>query len=297
MLNRKKDLFVAGIDAGRDSTKVISEEQRFNFPSRVVPYYETGGEGILQRKNHYAVEVLSGGESKGKYYVGEIHRWAEQPGSDSQKMDQNKATDYFRTFVLTALYRAGVLDHQPSVVATGVPFAFFKEMKEGVKEKLKGEHTLKVWGAKGFQDTRIINIQDVVLSPEGYGAFFDDPVDGDVAIADLGSVTFNYLLVRDRLPHGGMSDTAKWGCNNLKQGYADTPEQLAELMVGDLTAKQFPRDIPLRLIGGKATEIEEFVKKDYHNAYAVDDPLFANARGFYEIAKSAVRKKYGVSTI
>jgi hypothetical protein len=53
-------MFIAGIDAGRSYTKYKFEGGQGFFPSKIVPFYDHGGESPLKEPHDFIMEVRSG---------------------------------------------------------------------------------------------------------------------------------------------------------------------------------------------------------------------------------------------
>ena len=282
-------MLIAGVDAGRSETKVITDTQKFSFPSKILPFYEHGGEEVLKDENDMVIEVLEPGQQEGpKWFVGEVTEYVEF-GVESQRTDQEKATDHFKIFVLTALYRLGAADDQPCLIGTGVPYIRFKEWGPLVKNMLEKKHRIRVYKRNGFQEQRIIYIANAFVIPEGMGVFYDDPTDQEIGIGELGSVTMNYIRLKRKRVMPGYSGSTEWGCDNLPEGI-ESSEDIASLVVAQFKGKKWPKDMPIRLSGGKTKDIIEYVREEYPNTIAVPDPSFGNARGFYKIARAKAKQ-------
>lgn|SRR5690606_7450814 len=289
-LKERWNMLIAGVDAGRSETKVVTDTQKFKFPSKILPFYEHGGEDVLKDENDMVVELLEPGSFEGqKWFVGEVTEFTEF-GVESQRTEQEKATEHFKIFTLTALYRLGAMDEQPCLIGTGVPYIRFKEWGPLVKNILEKKHRIRVYKRNGFQEERIIHIANAFVIPEGMGVFYDDPTDQEIGIGELGSVTMNYIRLKKKRVMPGYSGSTEWGCDNLPPGVADTPQDIAALVVAQFKGKKWPKDLPIRLSGGKTEKIIEHVRQEYPNTIAVSDPSFGNARGFYKIARAKAKQ-------
>lgn len=283
-------MFIAGIDAGRSFTKYKYEGGQGIFPSKIVPFYDHGGESPLKEAHDMIMEVRSEGETESqKYFVGEITEFVEYGGAQVQRLEQDKATIPFKMFVLNALYRMGVHDFVPCVIGTGVPYQMFKTQKDQIKQLLERHHTVKVTTIYG-EETRIIKIERAIVTAEGLGVFYDNPTDEDIGIVDLGSVTGNKIRLKKKRVMTGYSGTTTWGWDNLPEDISKKPDQVAHMVIADLKARQWPKDLKIRLAGGKMGPIEAYIQAEFPNAYVVEDPQFANVRGFYKVAKTKAKQ-------
>ncbi|MFC4075247.1 ParM/StbA family protein [Salinithrix halophila] len=283
-------MLVAGIDAGRSRTKVVTEGKKFAFPSQIVPFYEHGGEDVLKDENDMVIELLEPGAQEGeKFFVGEVTEFV-QFGMDTQRTEQEKATMQARAFTLSALYRLGAMDEQPCIIGTGVPYIKLKEWGPLVKEMLEKKHRIRVYKRNGFQEQRIIHIANAFVVPEGMGVFYDDPTEQEMGIGELGSVTMNYLRMKKKRVMPGYSGSTEWGCDNLPKDIGSTPKDIANLVIAQFKSKKWPTNLPIRLSGGKTSEIVEHVRDEFPNTVAVPEPLFGNARGFYKIARAKAKQ-------
>jgi len=148
-LKERWNMLIAGVDAGRSETKVVTDTQKFKFPSKILPFYEHGGEDVLKDENDMVVELLEPGSFEGqKWFVGEVTEFTEF-GVESQRTEQEKATEHFKIFTLTALYRLGAMDEQPCLIGTGVPYIRFKEWGPLVKNILEKKHRIRVYKRNG----------------------------------------------------------------------------------------------------------------------------------------------------
>lgn len=280
-----------GVDAGRSWTKAMyelnGEKRQFTFPSRLVPYYDHGGDDVLKDPNDMIMEVFEEGQPSKKYFVGEVTEFVNF-GTDGQLKDQDKDTDAFKMFVLNALYRVGAHEYEPVVVGTGVPYQMFKDQKDKIKAKIEGKHRIKIT-KRDLVEERIIDINQALITAEGYGVFVDNMTEDEVGIVELGSVTKNSLRIKKKRVMPAFSNTQTWGWDNLPNGIS-TPETVAEMVVGDMKGMKWETNMRILLAGGRMNELEPFIKRTYPNAILVPDPQFANVRGFHKIAKAKVKE-------
>src|SRR5690606_18961490 len=101
-LKERWNMLIAGVDAGRSETKVVTDTQKFKLPSKILPFYEHGGEDVLKDENDMGVELVEAGSFEGqKWSVGEGTEFTEF-GGESQRTEQERVRGIFRFFACTA---------------------------------------------------------------------------------------------------------------------------------------------------------------------------------------------------
>src|SRR5690606_19691041 len=103
---------------------------------------------------------------------------------------------------------------------------------------------------------------------EGAGAFFANPEDGTTRVIDLGSRTVNALTFMDKIYAPNGSFTLEWGWDTLT---VQTPGHVAEKLNNSLSAR-WDREDKVIVVGGRANDILDAVKKYFPNAIAAPNP-------------------------
>ncbi|MCS1352817.1 ParM/StbA family protein [Mechercharimyces sp. CAU 1602] len=284
---------VVGLDIGRSQPKGVKmseygQLETYSFPSWISSYYESQGEDPLKSDDDLVVELLENGENNGpKFFVGEVNEFAAKRGTDYKRLSEEKATKHNLIFALTMLYRMGIKDYQPVVIGTGVPYLKLKEYGPKVKEQFDNKrYKVRFYKQKNQVEARVFDVRFGFVVPEAMGAYYDDPVDDSIGISDLGSVTHNLVYLSKKRVKIDFSTTKFWGCDKLEDNEKSVAnnEEIAEMVCTDMKGMDWPSELPIRLAGGKASDLLPFVRKVYPNASVVPDPLFANARGFFKVA-------------
>lgn len=271
---------LVAVDAGRSYVKTVFQSQRgvnqnLLFPSWMTKYYKTDWD-VLTSDNDFVIEYK--GE---KNYIGEVVEFVAD-GDSGRRMNEDKGNKNTLLFILTALYRIGANQYEPIDLVTGVPLDRFNDDKDKVKELLEGSHQVTMHSKHG-SDTRIIPIRRCAVTVEGGGAFYDEPTEEETHVIDLGSRTVNCLTFRRKRFHAPSSLTLPWGWDTLKEENRDY-QRVAEILYGELSAK-WHKDASVIVVGGQAEELTPAIKEYFPYARTVENPQFANARGYYKIGR------------
>jgi plasmid segregation protein ParM len=262
---------IGSVDAGKNGIKGVFPAPIGNkyiyFTSSLCHYRELKVDVPLDHKN-MVIEY----QSK-KYFGGELAlRDGYIPLSYKAESKLHETT---LINVLAALHQ--VNDTRFKIIV-GSPISVRTEHeKEALKSLIKGEHTIKVNGVE-----KKINIERVEVSPEGAAGFYSQPEKGEVQGFDFGSTTINYFY----FSNGSFVDKFS-GNIALEDGLMDPKEVMESLNM--ILSNKFNPHHRTMIMGGKAQTMFPYVKKYYPNSFIVQNPLFANAIGFYQIA----RKVYG----
>jgi len=284
---------IRGIDIGNYSLK--------EYPHTNIRSLISTEENVLGSK--FCLEY----EGK-KYFIGEGK-------FDTEINKSNK--DNFLPLLLTCIARNSLKDDVHHKVVCGLPISQYKANKE-VLEALVMENRIKdikFWG----EDRKII-IEDFKVYMEGVGAYYSLNTTSDVIIIDIGGRTTDIAFIEDKKLK--MSSTIAVGTINIYKDIADKLNSIycldldipaAEKLLrygyfkidGKTIDLEFVRDILIKnftkinddlsmkfpcrteeivLVGGGYTLFEKAFKKRYVNSSVADDPVFANAIGFKEVA-------------
>lgn len=184
--------------------------------------------------------------------------------------------------VLLSVYRYamkyGVKASRVSLV-TGQPYAGHTEAEKGVlKALLQRTHEVSVNG-----DRMTITIEEVGIAPEGVGAFFSQPVK-TCKVLDIGSGTVNAISFEDYRVTNFNSDTFNYGTEVVAHS------EVVDSAIQDTVALGWTTQDIVYVCGGSASELLPSIKRHYVNAALLTSaPKFANAIGFYNIAKGSFK--------
>lgn len=206
------------------------------------------------------------------------------------RMGDTKAHEDAKLRVLLAIHRySDEMEHQ---IVVGQPIEkHVSEQKKLIKEMLQGRHELEVNGVK-----KTIVIRRVEVAAEGAASFWCQPELGIVRIIDIGSGTVNGATLNDKRYIDKETFTLNYGMNSNK---SDDLEALAESII--TKASRWNEFDNVRLIGGSAEKIAPYLKRHFKHLNVFQPvinvggsskrvhPVYANAIGFYAIARSVFR--------
>ena len=270
---------IIGLDIGRDMVKIVTDNNRLTFPSRVGEWRKmklnTGGD----------YELAINGE---KYFIGEL---AEESYFSRQMATESKITEETKILFLGAI--ALVADSRPISINTGIPVTqHTKETKKELTELLTGTYTLKL----NKSESRTVTISDIGIIPESVGAYWDMILSSEgngqnrsityktVRIIDIGSRTVNYCTIKSKKYLDRDSGTLNYGVlefENAKGG----EESFARRIIADLSKKwlNYSDNDHILLTGGGSLLLEEYLTKHFNNSQIVANPVMSNASGFYKM--------------
>lgn len=215
----------------------------------------------------------------------------EQSEFKRNMMGDTKAHEDAMIRVLIALHRYS--DHNEFAIVVGQPISKHKdEEKRIIKEMLKKNHLFTLNGVR-----KSINIRRVEVAAEGGASFWCQPEIGTVRIIDIGSGTINCATLKDKRYIEKECYTIQYGMNTNK---SNNIEALAQSIITE-TSKKWGKHDNVRIVGGAAEVIEPYIQRYYTNAntfyprikeadlYKRVHPVFANAIGYYNIARSVLK--------
>lgn len=280
---------ILGIDAGSNRVKVFGPFGADQFRSNICDWFnrdvaETFGEDDME----FEINGRKG-------FAGTIALYEDEFGSASIYGD-SKAHEDTKIRVLLAVNRY-LNKNCPNVsrlsIVVGQPIKGHKETeKNKIKDMLLRQHQIKVNGK-----TRTFIIDNVGVAPEGSSAFWSFKENGTIRIIDLGSGTVNAATIIDNRHINNASDTFNFGAEtvNNKNDFAN----MARGIIRNTTKLKWDKSDKVFVCGGMAEGITQHIAEHYLNAKILNpvfkngsevkvySPIFANAIGFYSIAKGA----------
>ncbi|MFL0584740.1 ParM/StbA family protein [Solibacillus silvestris] len=283
------DKLILGIDAGNHMAKVMGAFGTDKFRTNICDWFERDVEETFGPDD---MEFEINGR---KGYAGTIALYEDEFGNGSMYGD-TKAHEDTKIRVLLAINR--YLDMYCSnvgrvSVVVGQPIKRHKESeKNKIKEMLIGQHTIKVNGK-----TRSFYIENIGIAPEGSAAYWSRPQEGLIRIIDAGSGTVNAATIMDNRHVNTASDTFNFGAEtvNNKNDYSS----LSRGIIRNTTKLKWNKSDKVLICGGISKGIAPYIIEHYPNAEILNpvfksgnevkilDAVFANATGFYKIAKGA----------
>jgi len=283
------DKLILGIDAGNYKGKVVGAYGTDIFRTNICEWFERD---VEESFGHDDMEFEIG-QRKG--YAGSIALYEDEFGNGSVYGD-TKAHEDSKIRVLLAINRY-LNKYCPNIsrisIVVGQPIKKHKESeKDKIRAMLLGQHRIKVNG-----QTRMFTIENVGIAPEGSAAFWSRPQMGKIRILDIGSGTVNAATIIDNRHINTSSGTFNFGMETINN--KDDYRKMANGIIRNTTKLKWGKADKVFICGGAASSIAPFIKEHYTNAelltpqliegnnVKIYEPVFANAVGFYAIAKGA----------
>jgi len=223
-------------------------------------------------------------------FSGTIARYEDEYGG-SGMFGTTKYHEDNKIRILLAVFRY-IQKYAPSTthikIVTGQPITQHNAIeKQGIIDMLMGEHTIKVNGIRGN-----IYVKDVRVSPEGSGAFWSNPQAGTIRILDIGSGTVNAATIIDKRHINSASNTFNFGVETVKN--KNDMLGMARGIIRNTTILKWQKHDIVWVCGGIAEQILPYIQHHYPNSILLSPqlngvmrlkPVYANACGFYDLAK------------
>lgn len=261
---------IVGVDAGRDNVKIYTPQYVIKFPSTLATYRERDIESE-PKEHEYIIEY------QGRKWFGGYLAKIEGLHQITFKRE-SKAHEQTIINILTALTN---FDESEFKIITGIPIQSPKEDKKALLKLLNGKHEIIVNG-ESYKFTITAEV-----AKEGAGGFWANPQEGKIRILDFGSRTVNYATIDNYSYIDKESGTFDFGFNSDK--VLDI-EGMVLSITTNLERYWKPTDKVL-LIGGGGTIALPYVKKYYANVSLINNPIMANAKGFYNIGEIKWQKE------
>lgn len=272
---------IVAVDCGRNSVKAFDGRSLLSIPSCVGEWRQRR----ISEGGDYEVEI-----DGQRFFVGELAEFESR--FKREMVSRSKIHEETRVLTLTAI--ALLADtSKPIRLITGLPVAqYTQEVKANYTNLLAGTYMVTVNGQKRF-----INLSHDNISPtiEGAGAYWSEvlsgkEIKGKCRIIDMGSRTINALTINSKRFSDVDSHTLDYGClelQNVENADEEAAEQLARRIYGDLLRRWLDmKDEPVLLSGGGALLLEPWLRQNFKNSRLINDPVFANAIGYYRMGVS-----------
>lgn len=278
-----------GIDAGNFSAKVAGAYGVDTYRTAICDWFprnvaETFGDDDME----FEIDGRRG-------YAGSVAVF-EDPFGGGAMYGESKVHEDTKIRVLLAIHRY-IIKYAPDTthvsLVTGQPIiSHTPDEKRDLVNLLKGTAEFKVDGV-----TRKLSINDVGVAPEGSGAFWANAQDGTIRIIDVGSGTVNCATIIDRRHINAQSATFNYGMETVD---STDLAAIARAIVRSTTQLKWRKDDTVFVCGGVANELLPYLASHLTSVkpllpqltiadgYAEShEPVFANAVGFYELARLA----------
>lgn len=279
---------ILGVDAGNHRAKVAGAFGVDSYRTAICDWFERD-----------IVEDFGQGDdmefivNNRKGYAGTLASYEDQYGVGAMYGD-SKAHEDTLIRVLLAIYRYKAKycpDAQRISLVTGQPIVSHKvEEKERLASMLRGKHNYTVNG-----ENQTIVIEEVGVAAEGSGAFWASPRDGEIRIIDVGSGTINCATINGSRHINNASKTFNFGIETA--GNKDDLDGFARGIIRATTSLKWKRGDTVYLCGGITAVLLPYMAFHFdkiqaitpilakHNGREILTPIYANAVGFYEIAR------------
>ncbi len=278
---------ILGIDAGNNGAKVAGPYGIDISKTAICGWFERDVEETFGDDD---VEFEICGR---KGYAGSIAKEEDEYGGGSMFGD-TKAHDDTKVRVLLAVNRY-IKKYCPGEeivkIVVGQPIATHKELeKKKIKDMLLGAHDFVVNGERVS-----FYIEAVEVATEGGGAFWSRPEIGLVHMLDIGSGTVNAITIKDKKIINNSSSTFNFGAETIKN--KSDMSGMARGIIQNTTKLKWHKDDFVLVCGGiadrVATHLQGHFKNievlnpqfQYKDGVTIAHPVYANAIGFYNIAK------------
>lgn len=282
-----------GIDAGNYRAKTAGAYGVDTYRTAICEWFPR-----IEEDDYYLGDDMEFELNGRKGYAGTLASYEDQFGGGAMYGD-SKAHEDTLIRVLLAIYRYKER-YCPGFnrfnIVVGQPLISHNNAeKKRITSMLSGEHFITVNGAKQH-----FTIENVAVAAEGSGAFWSAPViEGQMRIIDVGSGTVNCATILDRRLVNTASGTFNFGTETTKGGLTT----FARGIIQSTTRLRWSRDDSVYLCGGVASELLPMLTDHFsninsllpvlntHNGDVTELPVYANAVGFYEIARLLYDKK------
>ena len=278
---------ILGVDAGNFKGKVAGPFGVDSFRTNICDWFERDVKEVFGNDDmEFEIEGRKG-------FAGSIALYENEFGTGAT-YGETKAHEDTKIRILLAIHRY-VERYCPgtNVIAlvTGQPITRHKDgEKAKIVDMLLGKREFVVNGKKVKYF-----IEDVRVSPEGSAAFWSYPTPGLVRIIDIGSGTVNMATIDDKHHIHKSSGTLNFGMETLKNSKDN--EAIARAIYQNATKLKWNNGDHVLVCGGPAIQLHPYIQKYFpaaeilqprlkkENSYQVLEPQFANAVGFYTLAK------------
>jgi plasmid segregation protein ParM len=269
--NKKGVFLLKAIDAGNNETKYYDGIKLRKFPSAIGLDYRA------RRLNQVHGDCDFEWEYAGrKGFAGTLAE--ESECAISQGGDSKAHLDAALRILISLHQFSNDTIHD---IIVGQPIGrHTPEEKQAIKEMLTKRHDLTVNGEK-----KIIVIRRCEVAAEGVVAGLLSPTKGIVRVMDIGSATVNYGTIKDMRFVDRDSWTELIGMNS----YTSSNYEAVGRKVGMTALKKWKQNDLVRVCGGGSMLLFDYIKSVFPNAEIIEDPIYANVKAFYQIA----RKVYG----
>lgn len=276
-----------GIDAGNYRGKVAGPYGVDSYRTAICDWFERNIE------EDFGEDDMEFSFKGRKGFSGTLASYEDQFGGGAM-YGESKAHEDTLIRVLLALYRYTQM-YCPGFtrfnIVAGQPIITHKPgEKKKLVDMLKGEHIVTI-----NRKTHRYSIEEVGIAAEGSGAFWSSPKNGQIRIIDIGSGTVNCATLNDAKHINTASDTFNYGVETM--GGRENIGNITRGVIRSTTQLKWRQSDDVHVCGGVTSDILPLLAEHYtnvkaiipqlnaHDGVQVHLPTYANAVGFYEIAR------------
>jgi plasmid segregation protein ParM len=286
---------IIGADIGRDKGKFwISNHSNVKIPNEVGNwdelYLSEGGD------SDYRVEF-----NGKKYFVGDLAK--RESRIKRQKTTISKL--HLETKIIFATGIGILCNDRLPVIGVGLPInQYTPKVRKDFSDLLCGTYRVSINEKPATEFTILKN--QLFIIPEGGGCMWDIWLNQDgsmnddaeyteerIRIIDLGSKTTNIGVMDNQGWINSQSTTLEIGMleltKNICKGKKPTPDQLEDWsnkIISECSNfwMDLEKDDIIIMAGGGSILLHDYFKSEFPNARIVDNPVWANAKGFMKMA-------------
>lgn len=276
-----------GIDAGNYRAKVAGPYGVDSYRTAICDWFERN---IEEDFGDDDMEFAFNGR---KGFAGTLASY-EDPFGGGAMYGDSKAHEDTLIRVLLAIYRY-TQKYCPGFtsfnIVAGQPIVSHKPgEKKKLLDMLKGEHIITI-----NRRRHRYSIEEVGIAAEGSGAFWSSPKNGQIRIIDIGSGTVNCATLNDAKHINTASATFNYGVETM--GGRENIDNITRGVIRSTTQLKWRQSDDVHVCGGITGDIIPLLFEHYtnvkaiipqlnaHDGVQVHLPTYANAVGFYEIAR------------
>lgn len=278
-----------GVDAGNYRAKVAGPYGVDNYRTAICDWFERNIEEDFGEDD---MEFFFNGR---KGFAGTLASYEDQFGGAGM-YGETKAHDDTLIRVLLAVYRYTKKycpDFRRFNLVVGQPIISHKpKEKQKLIDMLQGHHFITI-NREDFQ----FYFEQVNVVAEGTGAFWASPKRGQIRIIDIGSGTVNMATLNHAKHINNASATFNYGVET--SGGKDNLDGISRAVRNSASQLKWRQSDTIYVCGGVTSDIIPLLSEHFTNVQPlipelnsfsgkqIHLPTFANAVGFYELARRA----------
>lgn len=275
---------ILGIDGGNFNTKTVGPSGPDVFRSALAAWRD--GEELERFGADDMIFEVDGR----KGIAGSVAAYEDEFGG-SAMFGSSKAHDDAKIRIILACARYAPTESDFNIVVGQPIITHHESEKQAIREMLIGTHEIVLNGR-----SQTIRIMRVEIAKETAAAYQAAPLEPDMRILDFGSGTTGAATIRSGRFINSGSTTFNFGTETVRSDLSN----LAQGAIRSTTSLKWRQNDLIGVCGGVADRVLPIVKSYYKSAKLLKpqirnssrieqlSPAFANAAGFYEIARKVM---------